>query len=309
MRALVLAGGGSRGSWEAGVLKWMAESTLFHDGFDFVSGTSVGAINAAGIAMFPKAQFREAGLFVEGMWAKHITKTSDVWALRVPFGIPGLWNPSLGKDRLEALLSEVVDIHAIQTSGVKVRFAAVDVEEGKLVLYTGEDLQTHGVKPIIASASYPTAFPPVEIGERWLTDGGVRDTAPLGAAIAAGATDIVVLTTRDPYQVERMPRSELNNTLAFGQRCLSIQLHEVLANDIKWCRQHNKWSSLATVLQKHLPDSIIAEVVEEMGTKQRVNLRVVYPSKPLHRALDFTGEVMVEQIALGYADAERQISA
>ncbi|MDB4278582.1 patatin-like phospholipase family protein [Deltaproteobacteria bacterium] len=306
MRALVLAGGGSRGSWEAGALKYMGESGLFKDGFDFVSGTSVGAINAAGVAQFPKEKFRESTVFIEDLWLKHITKTSDVWSLRFPVGIPGLWNPSVGKNiQLETLLTKLVDIPAIQASGVQVRFASVDVESGELVIHSGEDLLKHGVQPIMSSASYPMAFPPVEIDGKWLTDGGVRDTAPLGAAIKAGADEIVVLTTRDPKQAGFKDRKKMGNVATFGQRCLSIQFHEVLQNDIALCQTHNHYAKLAAVLAEHgVAEGVIENIVEEMEPKKEVKLTVLYPLTPLGTSLDFSGDVMTEQIKQGYSDAQ-----
>jgi predicted acylesterase/phospholipase RssA len=309
MRGLVLAGGGSRGSWEAGALKFMGESGLFKDGFDFGSGTSVGAINITGVAMFTPDKFREATVFIEDLWLKHITATNTVWKLRFPLGIPGLWNPSVGvNSQLETLLNKVVDIEAIQTSGVQVRYASVDVESGELIIHTGEDLKKYGVQPIMSSASYPMAFPPVEIDGKWLTDGGVRNTAPLGAAIKAGCDEIVVLTTRDPHQAGFKDRKDLGNVAAFGQRCLSIQFHEVLQNDIAACETHNHWSKLAGVLRKHgVEDAAIDKVLEEMSPKKEVKLTVLYPSKPLGTSLDFSGDLMREQIKQGYADAQAQL--
>ncbi len=53
-RALVLSGGGARGAYEAGVVRYILEALPDHLGyrprFDIVCGTSVGAINAAWVA-------------------------------------------------------------------------------------------------------------------------------------------------------------------------------------------------------------------------------------------------------------------
>ena len=216
----------------------------------------------------------------------------------------------MGKNnQLDELLTDLVDIEAIQNSGVQVRFSAVDVVSGKLVVYTGQDLLVHGIKPIMASASYPMAFPPVEIDGYWLTDGGVRDTAPLGAAIRAGCTDITVLTTRDPKLAGHKDREDMGNVVSFGQRCLSIQFHEVLQNDIALCTTHNHWAKLESVMQKHgIPDSAIRDVLDEMHPKKHVKLTVLYPRQPLGVSLDFSGDVMREQIKQGYSDAEAQLN-
>ena len=56
-RVLSLSGGGSKGAYEVGVLQQMAmnfsESEMY---YDVVSGVSVGAINASGIARFGKGE-------------------------------------------------------------------------------------------------------------------------------------------------------------------------------------------------------------------------------------------------------------
>lgn len=311
-RALVLAGGGSRGSWQAGALRYMGEVSdqLWPEGFDFGSGTSVGAINISGIGMFPPGQFKEATEYTETMWREHMNKTKDVWSLRFPLGLPAFWQPSAGTNsQLASLLAKIVDIEAIQKSGVEIRYAAVDVESGELVIYKGSDLVDHGVDPIMASASYPMAFPPVEIGDQWLTDGGVRDTAPVGAAIQAGVEEIVVLTTRPMDTAGDMARSEINNTVEFGIRCLSIQFHEVLENDIKWCRQHNHWARLPQVLRDNgVGEAVVERVVAEMQPKKHVKLTVLCPSRMLGTSLDFSKALMDEQIDLGYEDAKAQLS-
>jgi predicted acylesterase/phospholipase RssA len=287
----------------------MGESGHFDKGFDFGSGTSAGAINIAGVAMFPPERFAEGAAYVADMWRTKIQKTSDVWSLRFPLGIPGLWNPSVGTSKAEEkLLNGVVNIDAIVESKMKLRLAAVDMETGKLVLYSVTDLVRHGIKPILASSSYPLAFPPVTIEDEWLSDGGLRDTAPLGAAIDAGCDDIVVLTTRDPYVMEPKPRSEMSNVFTFGIHALSIQMHEVLNSDIRVCQLHNHWSRLEQVLRAQgVAEGVIEDVLAEMEPKKKVDLTVLYPLKPLGTSLEFKGEVMKRQIEQGYEDARQQL--
>ena len=49
---LVLSGGGSKGSYELGVIERLAEAGNSYDGF---TGVSVGALNASVLAMYDKA--------------------------------------------------------------------------------------------------------------------------------------------------------------------------------------------------------------------------------------------------------------
>ncbi|HEX7603663.1 MAG TPA: patatin-like phospholipase family protein, partial [Polyangiaceae bacterium] len=54
--ALVLAGGAARGAYEVGVVQYVVEEVAREIGrpvpFDIICGTSVGALNACGLAAF-----------------------------------------------------------------------------------------------------------------------------------------------------------------------------------------------------------------------------------------------------------------
>ena len=286
MQALVLSGGGSRGSWQAGALKYLADDG--YEGCTFVSGTSVGSINACGVAMFPSKEFDQAIDHVLDLWKTKVTKTSDIWKLRFPLGIPGLWKPSVGtNDQLRALLNDVVDIEAIKNSGIQLRLPAADLETGELRIYTVEDLEQYGIEPVMASASFPVAFPPVDVGGHWMTDGGLIDIAPLGAAIEAGADEIMVLVTRNPETMPFKSRNDMKNTLAVGMRDLDIMEQTVLQDDLKLCRLYNK----------------LIKAGHKLTGKRTVKLNVLYPLTPLGDSLDFSGALMQRQIEQGYSDA------
>src|SRR5262245_48937210 len=65
-RALVLTGGGARGAYQAGVLKYIAENVP-EAHFETLVGSSSGAINIAGVASFG-GRIREAGPRVAELW-------------------------------------------------------------------------------------------------------------------------------------------------------------------------------------------------------------------------------------------------
>jgi NTE family protein len=288
---LVLPGGGSKGSWQAGAILYMAKHDVLPHGPDWLGCTSVGAVNGVGIASYSKSEFKEAAAEVVRLWREKVTKTSDIWLPRFPLGLPALWKPSYGDNwPLEALLKEVVDPGNVGKD-IKIRFTAVDLESGELKEYDEGDMAVHGMKPVLASSSFPGVFPPVEIDDRYETDGGVRDIAPLGSAIKAGCTHITVLALGNHKDLERVDRAELQNTLAVGKRVIDIMSHEILENDIKACLKINRW------LRK-------GWLSEESGLRE-VELDLLSPSKPLGNSLDFSGELMTAQIDQGYEDAKR----
>lgn len=77
-RALALRGGGSKGAYEVGFLKAMTEKlnpVEYH--YDVVVGVSVGAINAALLAIYEPGQEKAAVEELEKMWRTHLPQ--DLW--------------------------------------------------------------------------------------------------------------------------------------------------------------------------------------------------------------------------------------
>ncbi len=71
-----MSGGANKGAYEAGVvhgLSHLLNGTDAH--YDVVSGVSAGALNSAGIAMWPSDQPKEMSEWLVGFWK---TVTSDM---------------------------------------------------------------------------------------------------------------------------------------------------------------------------------------------------------------------------------------
>lgn len=283
MRALVLAGGGSKGSWQAGVIKALAHHPEYHSGFHFVAGTSVGALNAAAVAQHYRTDFSEAAMLLDEIWHSRL----NIWKLKFPPYISGLWSNSIGSNKgLRDLLDIYIDCERIKESSVSLSVTAVSLQSGKIRRFTDQDPQL--VKGLLASSSFPIAFPPEEIDGELYTDGGVRDVAPLGEAIKAGATEIVVVLCNDPDALEHAPLSadRLNRVYKVAMQVVEIMAAEVLLNDIRKCNEVN------------------AEIAEGGAEgKRRIKLSLFFPQRPLGDSLDFSPSLMTKQFAMGYADA------
>jgi NTE family protein len=285
--ALVLSGGGTKGSWEAGVLRYLADQG--HPGFHFISGSSVGAIITGGLAMFPPERFSEGAAFVEQIWRERITASRSIWRLRVPLGIPGLWRPSFGLNApLHRLLQETVDIERIRASGIKLRISSVDLLTGTLKVY--DESTDDIVQAILASSAFPIAFPPVAIGDRLEVDGAVRDFAPVRAAIDAGATNITALLTERGDHLSRVTPRQVSTSFRVTQRLLRIIFHEIIHNDLHQCERIN------SLLDRGL-------LQEETSGYRRIHLTVIQPSAPLAGPLEFGAGLIDAQIRQGYEDA------
>jgi NTE family protein len=286
VRALVLSGGGTRGSWQAGAVRYLSEA--HPEGFHFITGSSVGGLVAAGLAMFPPEQVREGARFVEKIW--HDDINASLWRLRFPLGLPGLFRRSFGRrDGMEALIRARLDPARVRASGIQLRLPTVDLCSGQLIVF--DENSPDLVEGVLASSAFPVVFPPIQDRQgRLLTDGGVRDFAPLKAAIEAGADSITVLLTEDPKQLSQVPAKKLGSALQIAERTLRIVFHELMLNDIYHCSKLN-----ALIDEGHLK--------LRSGGPRRIQLQVIVPSRPLGPGLDFSTALLHAQLQQGYDDA------
>jgi NTE family protein len=171
--ALVLCGGGALGAVEVGLYRALVELGLR---FDFVVGSSIGAVNGALIA---------AGLTpaeMEELWRG--PKTRDVlgpaWqAMRLLWGAPSDYD----NGRLRRFLQKTLPVSWFQQLKVPLYVVATDLKTGEAVVLSQGDL----IESILASTALPGLFPPVLWRGRHLVDGGLSDNVPIEVAVARGA--------------------------------------------------------------------------------------------------------------------------
>lgn len=182
--AFVLAGGGSRGAVQVGMLAELVERGVRADR---VYGASVGAVNAAaycgdptpgGIVELEQVWRSLSGDIVfprrrsEGPWTYFLQRP----AVHSNTGLRRIVESGLRFDRLE---HATVPLEVVATS-------LVDGRERWLT-------EGSAVEAVLASAAIPAMFPPVTIGGELLIDGGVVDNVPISRAIEEGAGTIYVL--------------------------------------------------------------------------------------------------------------------
>jgi NTE family protein len=266
MRALVLSGGGSKGSFQAGAVGALARHPRFRDGFGYIAGASVGAINAAALAMFKQAEFKAAADWLEAMWRERLS----IWRKRFPPYLAALWSSSLGTNAgLVKLLKKRLRLERVRSSDVRLSITAVNLLDGALRRFTKRNFSTEEDlhRAVLASASFPVAFPPEKIEQGWYTDGGVRDIAPLKPAIEEGASEIVIILTSHRSGVAEVSRADVATALKIALRVADIMSHEILVNDIHTCEQVNQKLAEGTLSFK--------------TGKRPIRLCTIEPRKPL----------------------------
>ena len=208
--ALVLQGGGALGAYQIGVYEALHEAGVEPD---WVSGVSIGAVNAALIAGNPPERRLERLIaFWERITERKVwlhTPDGDVFRqarnmtssmMTTLMGQPGFFaphpvNPWLApagaraatsyydNSPLRETLLELVDFDLLNSGVCRFSVGAVNVRSGNFVFF---DNETTVIEPehIMASGALPPAFQTVKIGTDFYWDGGLVSNTPLAHLLA-----------------------------------------------------------------------------------------------------------------------------
>lgn len=184
-KALIFAGGGSRGAFQIGVWKYLAERNWKPD---IICGTSVGAINAVGIG---------SGLDVATLihlWTSYNRRKMYRLNL-IPFLAYLLSGraikPLLDTSPLQSMALKHLDFKALGQSPTKVVISAVNIQTARPVFFDNNEIR---LEHVLASGAMPVLFPWHEINGVPHWDGGVMANMPLQPALDFGAEEIIVVT-------------------------------------------------------------------------------------------------------------------
>ena len=204
---LVLQGGGALGAYQAGVYEALHEANVAPD---WVTGVSIGAINAA--------------LIVGNRPENRIARLREFWdrvssgiPLAVPapidwirvlfnrwsasaamaFGVPGFFSPRFPSPLfarpgevgalslydttpLLGTLQDLVEFDVINARNVRISVGAVDVRKGNSVYFDTNDPKLRfGPEHVMASGALPPGLPPIAINGVAHWDGGLVSNTPL----------------------------------------------------------------------------------------------------------------------------------
>lgn len=181
--AFVLAGGGSLGAVQAGMLAELIANDLRPD---LVVGVSAGALNGAFLAHDPSSATIER---MVALWTG--VRTRDV--LGLSFGsllaLVGLRSHFAHARGVRQLLERELPYRQIEAARVPLHLVAAEQHTGVEVLLSRGDL----IEAVLASTAIPGVFPPVAIGGRTLVDGVVATGTPISTAVRLGATRLIIV--------------------------------------------------------------------------------------------------------------------
>jgi hypothetical protein len=276
-RALVLSGGGAKGSWQVGACQHLiVERRLW---FDVIAGVSAGAVNGTALAQAHDPDELVADL----------ERLRSVW-----FGMRGnhdiyrrRWLGALGTvlarraslyhaAPLRRILEDHIDPSRVATSPVRLRVGYVDLLSGEYRTARNDHPTLRDA--VLASCALPLIFPPVplENGHELAVDGGLRRVTPLADAVSALAEspppptpppsgdapdEVWVLM---PHVVGPMAEPPVHSWLSVALRSISVLTSQQFPEDGAWAKETGP---------AHAP---------------RVKLRVLHPREELRGpSLDF----------------------
>jgi NTE family protein len=191
---------------QAGTLRALYERSIRPD---LLIGTSAGALNAAFVASRP--QTTNTADQLAAVW--HELRREHIFplSLRALFvGLSGHRDHLVPDRGLRHLVAGQVEFTDLADAAIPLHVVAFDLSARSEILFS--DGPTLDI--LTAAASIPGVFPPVQIGERSLVDGGVANNTPISHAVELGAERIFVLSTREPHPAPvRISRGALGTAI------------------------------------------------------------------------------------------------
>ncbi|MFZ4762816.1 MAG: patatin-like phospholipase family protein [Alphaproteobacteria bacterium] len=328
---LVLQGGGALGAYHIGALQAMVEKNITAD---WVSGISIGAINAAVIAgNEPKNQLSALEKLWDTIsWPISITPEAPLWMRRafnsfsngmaLMFGQPGFFYPRLlnpmlwqhaSPDQLSFCdtapllntLAQLSDFERINQQKTRLSLGATSVSTGELVFF---DNKTQQLNPhhVLASGSLPPGFPATEIDGQWYWDGGCVSNTPLAAIMDDLPDQDTLVLMVDLWQ----GAADLPTTMdGVTWRSKQIQYASRTSKNIEDnVRHYNAMSSLHKAHQQGHVDIATLPVSADKLLRYRHALDIVHityrPSADQISSSDaeFSRSSIAERRAAGYVD-------
>lgn len=200
--AIALEGGGARGAYQVGAWRALEEAGVRYNA---VSGTSVGAINGALMAMHDLHQAEQ--IWKDIRFSQIINVDDDTMGRIMSGGFETLeqvksafhtiknilLDKGLDVEPLRNMLAERVDEEKIRNSGVELFLTTVSLTDKKELEIDAKDLAEGELKDMIMASAYHPAFKQAPIGGKSYADGGFYDLVPISALISRGYKDLIVL--------------------------------------------------------------------------------------------------------------------
>ncbi len=329
--ALVLSGGGSKGAFAVGALKYINAQVQDVSTFDIYCGTSTGALIAPLAACGELAlletvytTLRQNDLVILGSIGSLVTDVSvhDATPLKGKIG------ELMTQERFDRLLAKATPIN----------LATVCLQTERLVYWTTQpqpSTKAYDVVPIqsltdlqramLASSCQPVLLQPVEIRPgttpvRQYVDGGVREPTPLQAAIDQGAETIIAITLNP--QLPPADNTAKTKAIQILERTIDMFSEDVGASDYQLAQLYQQGNQYLAAARSSLLAQGVASAAVNVAFAQAPNpfantaLTTLHEIRPQTRldeggpgGLTFDPVAMRGMLQKGFEEAKRYFTA
>lgn len=196
--ALVLGGGGAKGMAHVGVIEELEKAGIVPD---IIVGCSAGAIVGGLYAANPDAGALKT-LVLNGKKDDVISVSMEDW----PYSV-------YGKEKLAKYLQRNIKAKTFQELKIPLAVTATNLQFGNATTFAHGDV----VQSILASAAFPGAFGPIEIGGQYFVDCAVADPVPVRVARQLGASTVIAVNI-----AEQLPDTAPTNIIGLMKRSMEI---------------------------------------------------------------------------------------
>ena len=189
MKALVLSGGGLKGSYQIGAYKALKKLRY---NFDIVTGTSIGAINGAFITAKEEKKAIELWKNVKINFLFTEKVNEDFIVLEYLRNI--IKNKGMDVSALENNINKYLNKNKFFKSNINFGLVTVNKKTKQPKYLEKKDLTKENLSDyLMASACFYPIFQSKKIANEEYLDGGYHDNMPIDFAIQLGADDIIAI--------------------------------------------------------------------------------------------------------------------
>ena len=243
--AIALEGGGARGAYQVGAWRALEEAGIRYHA---VSGTSVGALNGAMMAMRDLSNAEK--LWKDIRFSQVMNVDDDTMdrimkrnfenldqvktALRTIRDI--ILAGGVDVEPLRNLLAEWVDEEKIRSSGVEFFLPTYSLTDREALEVVAGELPPGDLPGMLLASAYFPAFKQQQISGKNYTDGGFVDSVPVTPLVKRGYQNIIVIRLNSPGVERRVkipegtsvttiaPKRDLGNMMNFSSEQSAINM-------------------------------------------------------------------------------------
>lgn len=317
MLGVVLSGGGSKGAYEIGVWKGLRKLGIK---YDIVTGTSVGALNAALMCQntYYRAAYFWKRLSFDDVIDTKMTSTKKTDIYKAYF--KGILRGGTTVNNLEKTVDKAINVKKIYKSRINIGIITFNVKTLRPLRLVKRGIPKRHFKDyLIASASCFPVFAKKKIDNEVLIDGGIYDNLPINLAIDIGAKEIIAVDLKEIGNKQKVknksipityisPKNDIGSFFIFdgkvAQRAIrlgyndTLKVYNKLDGDKYTFKGLNKFYQKHYVrfynmvkddkhLQKHLKNEIndLIKLLEKLGEIFNVDDSYIYRPKKFVRLI------------------------